>query len=133
MPDMFIRIFAFVSFFLTAPFCYSQTFAGMLSDVNGWRMCGSPEGRDTLVFLKASHSTVASSCENNEYAQLLIDENLSFRLLIWTHEVCFINPGVMELNEDTGEFRFYYDDGSSRDYLMIYLDKKKLVLVDRDY
>jgi hypothetical protein len=131
---MRLRLLFFAVFIFFTSTGESQAIERMLVSGGDWRICGNIDKSDTLVFSRVAPETVAYSCQQDEFAQLLFYPGLKFRLMIWDHDVCFIHtPGNLEINEGSGEFRFYFDDGTSRDYILIYIDKKKLVLVDKNY
>ncbi|MBX7095811.1 MAG: hypothetical protein K1X56_13905 [Flavobacteriales bacterium] len=122
-------------FSLLAICSYSQSgYGGMLAKGGDWRMCGTYDDFDTLYFHQVEPGTLIEECEGKYLTQLLVYPDNSFRLLNWKNSVCFINePGSIETNENTGDIRFYFEDGTSRDFLLIFLNKQKLVLVDRNF
>ncbi|HAA01278.1 MAG TPA: hypothetical protein DEP18_06395 [Flavobacteriales bacterium] len=112
----------------------AQLIADYLIKGADWRMCGSHQDKDTLRFFRYDAKVKGTQCFQQTYTQLLTYSPNEFRILNWTNGACNINePGTFEANDSNGTIRFYFDDGSSRDYLMLFLNKEKLVLVDLKY
>lgn len=112
----------------------AQVISNMIAEGKDWRMCGTYEDRDTLEFRKYDIQAPIQDCNGKAVTQLLTYPGNKFRFLNWNKGNCLINePGMIEVNDANGEIRFYFDDGSSRDFLMIFLNKNKLILVDKNY
>lgn len=99
-----------------------------------WRSCGTYLERDTMFFSHIQSKVALFDCGDQFTSQLLFTEGNSFQFLLWQGDIIlFQQEGIFEVNENTGEIRFYFDDGSSHDFLMTYLNNKKMVLIDKRY
>jgi hypothetical protein len=97
-------------------------------------MCGTYEEKDTLVFMRYETADPNPTCKNDVCTQLLVYEGLKFRFLTWEKNLCNINlPGLMEINDQTGDILFSFEDGTSRSFRMLFINKQKFVLIDRGY
>jgi hypothetical protein len=112
----------------------AQGFGDLILKGADWRMCGTYEEKDTLVFMRYETADPNPTCKNDVCTQLLVYEGLKFRFLTWEKNLCNINlPGLMEINDQTGDILFSFEDGTSRSFRMLFINKQKFVLIDRGY
>lgn len=127
-----------ITFFLLVIFqsnsVVGQGMADMIIKGSDWRICGTYLEKDTLEFKKVESKVAMFDCGKQYTSQLLFSADQVFRFLLWDDNIVLLDiSGNFELNDANGEIRFYFEDGTSRDFILSYLNNKKMVLIDKNY
>lgn len=132
---MKIYLFGFLSFLLfNFHFANGQGMSDMIIRGGDWRICGTYLEKDTLEFKRVDSKVALFDCGKNYTSQLLFSPGKLFRFVLWDRDVILLDiSGNFEVNDSNGEIRFYFEDGSSRDFILSYLNNKRMVLIDKHY